>query len=87
MNDITLDWGQRTKAMIDDSPRFTVFGRVTRVIGQVVEVTSLPVAVGEMCRIAPDDDYGILAQVAGFHELRRRRRSCRWAKLQLPHPG
>jgi FliI/YscN family ATPase len=41
---------------------------VTRVIGQVVEVSSLPVAVGEMCRIAPDEKHGILAQVAGFHE-------------------
>jgi len=68
MSEFVTGWGQRTRAAVDDAPRFTTFGRVTRVVGQVVEVTSLPVAVGEMCRIAPDDDYGILAQVAGFHE-------------------
>ena len=68
MSDLLVDWRARTETMIADVPRFTAFGRVTRVVGQVVEVSSLPVAVGEMCRIAPDDDYGILAQVAGFHE-------------------
>jgi FliI/YscN family ATPase len=41
---------------------------VTRVIGQVVEVSSLPVAVGEVCRVAPDDHHGMLAQVVGFHD-------------------
>jgi len=50
------------------TPRFAVYGRVTRVIGQVVEASSLPVAVGEVCRVAPDDHHGILAQVVGFHE-------------------
>lgn len=68
MNDLLAGRIERAGAVLETAPRFTVFGRVTRVIGQVVEVTSLPVAVGEMCRIAPDDDYGILAQVAGFHE-------------------
>jgi FliI/YscN family ATPase len=47
---------------------FAVYGRVTRVIGQVVEASSLPVAVGEVCRVAPDDRSGMLAQVVGFHE-------------------
>ncbi len=53
---------------IATAPRVAVYGRVTRVIGQVVEVSSLPVAVGEVCRVAPDDHHGILAQVVGFHE-------------------
>jgi FliI/YscN family ATPase len=57
-----------TFARIAACPRFPVYGRVTRVIGQVVEVSSLPVAVGEVCRIAPDDHHGILTQVMGFHE-------------------
>ena len=61
-------WLGHTLAQLEDLPRFTVCGRVTRVIGQVVEVSSLPVAVGEVCRIAPDDHIGILAQVVGFHE-------------------
>ncbi|HXF95508.1 MAG TPA: EscN/YscN/HrcN family type III secretion system ATPase, partial [Gemmatimonadales bacterium] len=53
---------------VADTSRFAVYGRVTRVIGQVVEASSLPVAVGEVCRVAPDDHHGILAQVVGFHE-------------------
>ncbi len=68
MNDLARDWRERAGATLDDLDRFTVFGRVTRVIGQVIEASSLPVAVGEMCRIAPDETHGILAQVAGFHE-------------------
>ena len=52
MSDLLVDWRARTEAMIGDVPRFTAFGRVTRVVGQVVEVSSLPVAVGERCRIA-----------------------------------
>jgi FliI/YscN family ATPase len=58
----------RAQAAIAAAPRFGVYGRITRVIGQVIEVSSLPVAVGEMCRIAPDEHSGILAQVVGFHE-------------------
>jgi len=69
MIDLEMDARRaHARAVVDELPRFTVFGRVTRVVGQVVEVTSLPVAVGEVCRIAPDERSGILAQVAGFHE-------------------
>lgn len=68
MTDPHAGWLDGTLATIADAPRFTVWGRVTRVIGQVVEVSSLPVAVGEVCRIAPDAHSGILAQVVGFHE-------------------
>jgi len=49
-------------------PPYAVHGRVTRVIGQVVEVSSLEVAVGEVCRIEPDNHNSVLAQVVGFHE-------------------
>ena len=68
MTDPHAGWLDGALATVADAPRFTVWGRVTRVIGQVVEVSSLPVAVGEVCRIAPDDHLGILAQVVGFHE-------------------
>ncbi len=69
MNEAPVDSGLEARlARLEAMPRFTVCGRVTRVIGQVVEVSSLPVAVGEVCRIAPDDRHGILAQVVGFHE-------------------
>ncbi len=60
--------GDRMSALVEDVSRFTLSGRVTRVVGQVIEATSLPVAVGEVCRIAPDDRHGLLAQVVGFHE-------------------
>ncbi len=53
---------------IEGTPRFTVCGRVQQVVGGMIESSSLPVAVGEICRIAPDDSSGILAHVAGFHQ-------------------
>ncbi len=65
---VPVDTGTDALTVVEGAPRFTVWGRVTRVIGQVVEVSSLPVAVGEVCRIAPDDHHGILAEVVGFHE-------------------
>jgi FliI/YscN family ATPase len=34
----------------------------------VLEASSLPVAVGEICRVAPDEGPGMLAQVMGFHD-------------------
>ncbi|HEY3934426.1 MAG TPA: FliI/YscN family ATPase [Gemmatimonadales bacterium] len=47
--------------------RLAVLGRVTRVIGQVVEASSVPVAVGEVCRLSTAS-RSVLALVAGFHE-------------------
>ena len=68
MSETIAPWGARTLATLEATPRFTAYGRVTRVIGQVVEVTSLPVAVGEICRIEIDGVTGVLAQVTGFHD-------------------
>lgn len=56
-----------TLAILGGMPRFTIGARVSRVVGQVVEASSVPVAVGEICRI-PDEGNGLLAQVVGFHE-------------------
>ncbi|MGE0552348.1 MAG: FliI/YscN family ATPase, partial [Gemmatimonadales bacterium] len=50
------------------TPRYAVQGRVTRVVGQVVEATALEIAVGEVCRIEMSASHGMLAQVAGFHD-------------------
>jgi FliI/YscN family ATPase len=61
-------WVDDALSKIATCPRFRVCGKVKRVIGQVVEVTSLPVAVGDVCRITIDDQRGILAQAVGFHE-------------------
>ena len=56
-------------ATIADTPRFDRFGRVTRVIGLVIEATGIDVGVGELCRVTSlTDDRSVLAEVVGFHE-------------------
>jgi flagellum-specific ATP synthase len=61
-------WLGTSLSRVEGAPPFTVCGRVTRVIGSVVEVSSVPVAVGELCRIIPDERSAMLAQAAGFHD-------------------
>ncbi len=54
---------------IADVPRFARHGRVTRLVGLVVEAIGLDVGVGELCRISSlTDDHSVLAEVVGFHE-------------------
>jgi len=64
------------RAMLDQlnqrvvaTPRFDRFGRVTRVVGLVIEATGLDVGVGELCRVTSmSDDNSVLAEVVGFNE-------------------
>ena len=65
---VEKSWVEEACARIADAPRFVPAGRVTRVIGQVVEATSIPVVVGEVCRIAPHQRGGLLARAVGFHD-------------------
>lgn len=53
---------------VEEAPRFAVHGRVTRVIGQVVEASSLDVALGEICRVESQGRPRVTTQVVGFHE-------------------
>jgi len=53
---------------IADAPRFVTQGRVSRVVGQVIEATGLPVSLGEICRIESPGTERLTAQVVGFHE-------------------
>src|SRR5579862_4200184 len=53
---------------IADAPRFVTLGRVARVVGQVIEATGLPVALGEICRIESANAERLTALVVGFHE-------------------
>ncbi len=54
---------------IADVPRLVRHGRVTRVVGLVIEATGLDVALGELCRVSSfSDDHSVLAEVVGFHE-------------------
>ncbi|MEW5917834.1 MAG: FliI/YscN family ATPase [Gemmatimonadota bacterium] len=49
--------------------RFEHCGRVTRVVGLVIEAAGLDVGVGELCRISSTTgEHTILAEVVGFHE-------------------
>jgi flagellum-specific ATP synthase len=50
-------------------PRFARYGRVTRVVGLVIEATGLDVGLGELCRVTNlSEDRSVLAEVVGFHE-------------------
>jgi FliI/YscN family ATPase len=54
---------------IAETPRFARFGRVTRVVGLVIEAIGVDVALGELCRISSlSDEHSVLAEVVGFHE-------------------
>lgn len=50
-------------------PRLAIHGRVTRLVGLVIEAAGLDVGVGELCRISSlSEDHSVLAEVVGFHE-------------------
>jgi FliI/YscN family ATPase len=54
---------------LTDVPRFAMFGRVTRVVGLVIEVTGIDVGLGDLCRITSQDGgASVLGEVVGFHE-------------------
>jgi flagellum-specific ATP synthase len=50
-------------------PRLATYGRVTRLVGLVVEASGMDVGLGELCRITSmNEDRSVLAEVVGFHE-------------------
>jgi len=56
-------------ARLAGAERLAHFGRVTRVVGLVIEAAGLDVGLGELCRVTSlGDDCSILAEVVGFHE-------------------
>ena len=56
-------------ARLDPTDRFASYGRVTRVVGLVLEATGLEVGLGALCRITNHArDRSVLAEVVGFHE-------------------
>ena len=59
----------RLAARIGDLPRFSRHGRVTRVVGLVIEAAGLDVGLSELCRVTSlSDEKSVLAEVVGFHE-------------------
>src|SRR5918911_1116359 len=56
-------------ARLDESSRFGTYGKVTRVVGLVIEAAGLDVGLGELCRVTSlTGDTSVLAEVVGFHE-------------------
>lgn len=54
---------------LDVNDRFASYGRVTRVVGLVLEAAGLDVGLGALCRITSHTrDHSVLAEVVGFHE-------------------
>ncbi|MDB4878211.1 MAG: ATPase, FliI/YscN family [Gemmatimonadetes bacterium] len=54
---------------IGDLPRLYRMGRVTRVVGLVIEAAGLDVGLGELCRVTSlSEEKSVLAEVVGFHE-------------------
>ncbi len=54
---------------LEDADRFASYGRVTRVVGLVLEATGLDVGLGALCRVTSHSrDHSVLAEVVGFHE-------------------
>lgn len=54
---------------VHDVPRLTEYGRVTRVVGLVIEAVGVDVAMGELCEVRSlEHDAVVLAEVVGFHE-------------------
>lgn len=52
-------------------PRLVTYGRVTRVVGLVVEATGVEAAVGDLCRIAPlRGPWSVEGEVVGFQDNR-----------------
>jgi flagellar biosynthesis/type III secretory pathway ATPase len=50
-------------------PRLGGYGKVTRIVGLVIEAAGLDVGLGELCRVtALTGDRSVLAEVVGFHE-------------------
>lgn len=64
--EVTLD---SVLAAVDGHDRFASYGRVTRVVGLVLEATGVEVGLGSLCRITSHSrDRSVLAEVVGFHE-------------------
>lgn len=59
---------QRSLLRVGGRPTWSIYGRVTRVIGQIVEATALEVSLGDLCRIESAHAPRVTAQVVGFHD-------------------
>ncbi len=65
---VLLDRLSRTVDKLEGVLPFRKHGTVTRIVGNVVDVTALDVAVGDLCRIKRNEAEPVDAEVVGFHE-------------------
>ncbi len=64
-----MDVTQSMLSRLSDGDRLASYGRVTRVVGLVLEASGLEVGLGALCRITSHTrDRSVLAEVVGFHE-------------------
>ena len=55
--------------VLADVPQVVSYGKVTRVVGLVIEAAGLDVGLGELCRVTSlAGDRSVLAEVVGFHQ-------------------
>jgi flagellum-specific ATP synthase len=66
---VGMDRVDQLLAEIAGAPRLAEYGRVTRIVGLVIEASGIDVGLGELCRITNlVGDRSVLAEVVGFHE-------------------
>src|SRR5512146_621752 len=58
---------ERFMRRVGDAPRFAVYGRITRVVGLVMEAVGMEAAMGDLCSIKVPGGSTLLAEVVGFH--------------------
>ena len=61
---------ERYHTLLETVTPIRVRGRVSRVIGLMVEVDGIPGLLGEMCQIERAGERPLLAEVVGFHDAR-----------------
>jgi flagellum-specific ATP synthase len=60
---------RKLASRISDLPRVSRMGRVTRVVGLVIEAAGMDVGLSELCRVTSlSEEKSVLAEVVGFHE-------------------
>lgn len=67
MSDTSTSRISAAVARIKEAPRFSVAGKVTRVVGSIIEASTLEVGIGDLCRVSGKSDDTV-AEVVGFHE-------------------
>ncbi|CBE68811.1 MAG: flagellar protein export ATPase FliI [Candidatus Methylomirabilis oxygeniifera] len=66
MSDAGFDWG-RARARMDKANLIRSLGKVTKVVGLVIEAVGQEAFIGELCRIRSAGRHDVWAEVVGFH--------------------